>query len=114
MKTLIINIDTISSDKQKDLLGFILTTGLNFRKINEVKSGVNSKVLFVETETRAEEIAFKSFLSKNDICMPVSIERGNKAILEGKNLGTFTLLTNDAETYFQDVSTGKKFTIVRK
>ena len=67
MKTFFIDLDSLSPEKFKQLIGFILTTGLSFRKIDLVKSEKVNSTLVVETETRAEERSFNEFLKRNEI-----------------------------------------------
>lgn len=113
MKTFIIELENVSSEKQRDLIGFILTVGLNFRKINQVKGDKTSKVLFLEVESRSEEIALKSFLKQSEISSAITIEKSGKVISNGKLSGKFLPVISEVSEYFLDDSTGKKFNIVR-
>jgi hypothetical protein len=113
MKTYLIDLDGINSESFKNLMGFILTVGLNFRKLDQKTESGTGRALFVELLTKREETALKEFLEGEGIVAPIIIGKENKAILSGKKLGKFTLIDNPIGTYYQDSSTGKKFSIVR-
>ena len=113
MKTFLIDLDNISPEVFKELMGFILTVGLNFRKLDrKIESGLG-KTLFVELATKSEEKALNEFLDKQGISKPIVIGNANKANLEGKKIGTFSAVSDVGAEYL-DKSTGKKFSIVRE
>lgn len=114
MKTFIINLDEISSEKFREVIGFILVVGLNFRKVDLVKDDKTISSLIVEVETKAEEKSFSDFLNKNDISTPITILSNNNATIGLKVIGKFKQLGENAKssTYYQDKSTGRKFVIV--
>lgn len=112
MKTFLIELDNISPEVFKELMGFILTVGLNFRKIDKMESSGTGKTLFVELATKSEEKALNEFLDKQGIPKPIVIGNANKAILDGKKIGTFSAV-NDVSAEYLDKSTGRKFSIVR-
>jgi len=114
MKTFIINLDEISSEKFREVIGFILRVGLNFRKIDLVKDEKTLSNLVVEVETKAEEKSFSDFLKKNDISKPITILSNNNATIGLKVIGKFKQLGDNAKAnvYYQDKSTGRKFVIV--
>lgn len=116
MKTFLIDLDSLSPEVFRELLGFILTVGLNFRKIDLVRDNVTtSRSLVVETATKAEEKGLNDFLAKNEVEKPISILNNNKATVGIKVLGTFKQLGKNAtaELYYQDKSTGKRFVITK-
>jgi hypothetical protein len=112
MKTFIIDIDGLANDLSKELMGFVLTIGLNFRKIDSSLSG---RVLIIELSSKVEENALKQFLANNNIRQRVTIGSDNKAIVDGRKAGVFTQVksTEGLSEYYSDKSTGKKFTIVK-
>jgi hypothetical protein len=112
MKTYIIDLDGINTESFKELMGFILTVGLNFRKLDQKTESGTGRTLFVELATKSEETALKAFLEKQSIIPPIIIGNANKANLAGKNLGVFSLVENPIGSYYQDKTTGKKFAIV--
>ena len=112
MKTFIVDLGRLSPEVNKELLGFVLTVGLNFRKIDRKLTA--EKVLFIEAETRAEEKALKEFLSKNDIHGIMTIGNANKVDLNGESVGVFSSVKETiSDDYYFDNATGKKFAIVR-
>lgn len=115
MKTFFIDLDSLSSDVFRDLLGFILTVGLNFRKIELVKDNSTSRTLVVETASRAEEKALNEFLTRNEVEKPISILANNKATVGLKTIGVLKQLGKNAtaEMYYLDKSTGKRFIITK-
>jgi hypothetical protein len=113
MKTYLIDLDGINPDTFKNLMGFILMIGLNFRKLDQKTESGTGRTLFVELATKSEEKALKEFLDKEAIASPIIIGNANKANLEGKKLGVFSAVTSPIGTYYQDNKTGKKFAIVR-
>ena len=112
MKAFIIDINGLSNDSSKELMGFVLTIGLNFRKIDNSLSG---RVLIIELSSKVEENALKQFLANNNIRQKVTIGNENRAIIDGKRAGVFTLVksTDGLSEFYSDNSTGKKFTIVK-
>jgi hypothetical protein len=115
MKTFFIDLDILSSEIFRELLGFTLTVGLNFRKIDFVKDDKSSRVLVIEVETKAEEKALDEFLKLKDIDKPITVLSDNKATIGTKTIGTFKILGSGAlaEAFYLDKTTGKKFVIVR-
>ena len=113
MKTYLIDLDGISPETFKELMGFILTIGFNFRKLDQKTESGTGRTLFVELATKSEEKALKTFLNKQGVVVPIVIGNDNKANLEGKKLGIFSVVNNPIGTYYQDNKTGKKFAIVR-
>ena len=113
MKTYLIDLDGINPETFKTLMGFVLTVGLNFRKLDQKTESATGRTLFIETLTKREEMALKAFLDKEAIAAPIIIGNDNKANLEGKKLGIFSVVNNPIGTYYQDNKTGKKFAIVR-
>lgn len=113
MKTYLIDLDGINPETFKELMGFILTVGLNFRKLDQKTESGTGRTLFVELATKSEETALKAFLERQGIALPIIIGNANKASLSGKKLGIFSVVNNPTGTYYQDKTTGKKFSIVR-
>jgi hypothetical protein len=113
MKTYLIDLDGIDSEIFKILMGFVLTIGLNFRKVDQKTESGTGRTLFVELATKGEETALKTFLEKQSITPPIIIGNANKANLAGKTLGVFSLVEDPKGNYYQDKTTGKKFAIVR-
>lgn len=115
MKTFIIDLDSLSNDLFKELLGFIHTIGVSFRKVNNVVNDKVGQSLVVETSSRHEEKALKEFLVKQGISSPIVIGNANKANLEGKKLGVFCQVnsTEGLNSYYLDKNTGKKFSIIQ-
>jgi hypothetical protein len=114
MKTFIIDLDGINPETFKDLMGFILTVGLNFRKLDRKSESGTGRTLFVELATKSEEVALKKFLDKQGIIAPIIIGNANKASQEGKKLGIFSLVSSASTDCYLDNTTGKKFAIVRE
>jgi hypothetical protein len=113
MRTYLIDLDNLNLELCMELMGFILTVGLAFRKVNRQETGKVGKTLFVELKTISEEKALKDFLTKQGISRPIVIKNDNRAILDGKKLGTFSEVLNPENDFYLDNSTGKKFSIVR-
>ena len=113
MRTYLIDLDNLNLDLSKELVGFILTIGLPFRKIERREANKTGKTLVVELKTISEEKALKDFLTKQGISRPIVIKNDNRAILDGKKLGTFSEVLNPENDFYLDDSTGKKFSIVR-
>lgn len=113
MKTYLIDLDGINPETFKELVGFILTAGLNFRKLDQKTESGTGRTLFIELATKGEETALKAFLERQGIALPIVIGNANKASLDGKKLGIFSVVNDPAGTYYHDRTTGKKFSIVR-
>ena len=115
MKTYFIDLDSLSSEIFKELLGFTLTVGLKFRKIDLIKDDKASRVLVLEIETKAEEKALNEFFKQREVDRPITVLSNNKATIGLKTIGTFKQLGKDAisEAFYLDKTTGKKFVIVR-
>ena len=113
MKTAIIDLDNISLELFKELMGFTLTVGLNFRKLDQKTESGTGRALFIELATKAEEKALNELLNKLGITPPVIIGSGNKAVSGGKKLGTFKQ-TETTNAQYLDKTTGKAFSIVRE
>jgi hypothetical protein len=113
MRTFIIDLDGLNSETFKELMGFVLTIGLNFRKLDQRKESGTGRTLFVETATKSEEKALKEFLAKSNAANPIVIGNANKAVIGTNNLGIFTLDEKAVDNFYLDNTTGKKFTIVR-
>jgi hypothetical protein len=112
MKTFLVDLDGLATDIFKDVMGFTLTTGLNFRKIDQRMESGTGRTLIIETETKIEERVLKDFLLKHNVT-PIIIGSANKASLDGKKLGIFKQVTGDnLSNFYLDTSTGKKFSIV--
>lgn len=113
MKTFLIDLDGLAPEIFKELMGFILTIGLNFRKVDQRTESGTGRTLFVELATKSEEKALKEFLSKQNIASPIVIGNENKASLNGKSIGIFSQVNQVDGNYYLDTTTGKKFAIVR-
>lgn len=113
MKTYLIDLDGINPETFKELMGFILTAGFNFRKLDQKTESGTGRTLFVELATKSEETALKAFLERQGIALPIVIGNANKASLDGKKLGVFSAVDDPIGNYYQDKTTGKKFSIVR-
>jgi hypothetical protein len=114
MKTFIINLDELSPERFKEVIGFILSVGLNFRKLELVKDDKAVSSLIVEVETKTEEKSFSDFLKKNDVSTPMTILSNNNVTIGLKVIGKFKQLGENAKSnaYYHDKSTGRKFVIV--
>jgi hypothetical protein len=114
MKTFFIDLDALFPETFKSLIGFVIKTGMNFRKIELVTQGKTSQTIVVETVTKGEQIALKAFLDKEGIATPIAIGNANKASIGDKNLGTFSQVkdVSGLDSYYLDKSTGKKFTLI--
>ena len=114
MKTFFIDLDGMSLEDSRDLLGFIITVGLKFRKIELVRNEVSSKALAVETETLTESKALNEFFDKRLLEKPITILSNNKAIVGLKTIGKLKLLGENANApaYYLDKTTGKRLVIV--
>ena len=111
MKTVFIDLDILPETK-KDLLGFLLTQGYNFRKLEFVNALKNSQQFVIEAGNKREEIALNAFLKKAKVSISLMVESSGKAGLKGKKLGTFKELSGDTViSHYLDKSTGKKFAV---
>jgi hypothetical protein len=115
MKTFFIDLDSVSSEAFREVLGYVLTVGFKFRKIDLVKDSLTSRVLVVETETRTEEKAFKEFLKKNEIVEPIAVLNNRKAVVGLKTIGNFKQLEKNetANIFYLDKTNGKRFIITK-
>lgn len=114
MKTFFVDLDNLSSETFREVIGFILTVGLNFRKIDLIKADKAYRVLVIECSSKAEERGLKSFLDKHKVSEPIVIDSTNKANLGFKRLGALKQLgTKQVNDFYLDKSTGKKFIIER-
>jgi ABC-type nitrate/sulfonate/bicarbonate transport system substrate-binding protein len=107
MKTIFIDI----AENRKELSGFLLTHGYNFRQVDFVQGSISSKVLVVEAGNKKEEKALKAFIqaAKASVCLVV--EKSGKAGLKGKKLGTFQE-GKFLGGYYLDKTTGKTYGVV--
>jgi hypothetical protein len=114
MKTFFIDLDVLFPETFKSLIGFVLKTGMNFRKIDLVTQNKTTQTLVVETATKGEETALKAFLEREGIATPITIGNANKANLGNKKLGIFSQVedVSGLNSYYLDKSTGKKFTLI--
>jgi hypothetical protein len=113
MKTYLVDLDGIDPIAFKNLMGFVLTIGLNFRKLDQKTESGTGRTLFVEVLTKREETALKEFLEGEAIATPIIVGKENKASLNGKALGKFTLIEEASGNCYHDRTTGRKFAIVR-
>lgn len=115
MKTFFIDLDNLSSEIFKELLGFTLTVGLKFRKIELIRDDKSSRILVIEVESKAEEKALNEFFKCNEVEKPITVLSNNKATIGLKPIGTFKQLGKDinSDAFYLDKTTGKKFVIVR-
>jgi len=111
MRTEIIDLDGISPELFKELMGFTLTVGLNFRKLDQKTESGTGRALFIELATKAEEKALNELLTKLGVTPPIFIGNANKASLNGKKLGVFEQVESSGARYL-DKTTGKAFSIV--
>ena len=111
MKTAIIDLDNISSELFKELMGFTLTAGLNFRKLDQKTESGTGRALFIDLATKEEEKALNELLTKLGITPPVLIGNENKASLDGKKIGVFARVEIEKAKYI-DKTTGRSFSIV--
>jgi hypothetical protein len=107
----LIDLDNISPELFKELMGFVLTAGLNFRKLDQKTESGTGRTLFVELASKAEEKALTGVLTKLGLPEQITIGTSNKASLGGKKLGIFGLDNSNNAKYI-DKTTGKRFSIV--
>jgi hypothetical protein len=115
MKTFFIDLDSISSESFREVLGYVLTVGFKFRKIDLIKDSITSRILVVETETRTEEKSFKDFLKKNEIVEPITVLNNRKALVGLKTIGNLKQLEKNetAGVFYLDKTSGKRFVITK-
>lgn len=115
MKTYFISISELEPETFKKLLGFTLTVGLNFRKIEFISNEKKvSDVLVIEIASKIEEKALKKFLEESFISVKFTVDTANKAKNGLKKVGNFCeVISNDNDSYYLDKKTGKRFTIVQ-
>lgn len=113
MKTYLIDLDGVCQDTFRSLAGFVLSRGLNFRKIDLVTAGKTGASLVVELANKAEETLLNEFLKDMSIPSPVIIDNAGKAKLDGKKLGIFCQVRDvqGLTSFYLDRSSGKKFAI---
>lgn len=114
MRTIFLDITTLDKEIIRDLMGFTLTVGLNFRKVNFIeKDNTIKDLLLIETETRKEEKALKDKLMTLNIPEMMSSNDKNEIIKDKKRIGILTLNNNSENNHILDKSTGRKFSVVR-
>lgn len=115
MKTYIIDLDVLTPNLFRDLIGFVLSRGLNFRKIDLVSSGNVGQSLVIELANKSEETLLKTFLNDLDLASPIILGNGNKATIDGKKIGVFSQVreVSSYPSYWVDRSSGKKFALVQ-
>jgi hypothetical protein len=113
MRTFIVDLDTLSSENFRNLIGFTLRVGLNFRKIDSIDKDKTSQLMLIETSTKAEEKALSDLFDRLEIEKPRTILPNNKVTHGLKVLGTFKQLAKESnrDVFYLDKSTGKKFVI---
>jgi hypothetical protein len=109
IKTYLLN----SENQDQQILGFLLTSGLNFKKVDLVTNDKSNSVFFVETTNSQDEKNINSFVKENDLQKPKTILSNNKVTNGLKVIGTFKKLGDKAkrDIYFLDKSTNNKFVI---
>lgn len=107
MKTYLIDLTDLNNDQCKELLGFALTVGLNFRKVSNKEQG---KTLFLEVESIREETSLKKLLTQLSIQDNTFINNKDNSVLKNfKRIGFFKKVEDDEIfTYKQN-----KFSIVK-
>jgi hypothetical protein len=109
MKTIFVDLNILPETK-KDLLGFLLTQGYNFRKVDHINALGTSQMFVIEGGNKRDELALNAFLKKAKVSISLLVENSGKAGLKGKKLGTFKEVTGEIQTsHYLDKSTGKKF-----
>ena len=112
MRTFLINLDIVNEELQKEILGFILTKGIKFKKLDKVNDKQVKKALFLEPENKTEESNLKEFMKKNDIVSLTILDSAK--VLDGiKTIGKLKILKGVSENYYLDKITGKKFIITK-
>lgn len=107
MKTIFIDI----ADNRKELSGFLLSNGYNFRQVDFVQGNEKSKIFVVEAGNKREEKALKAFIQQTKVSVRLVVESSGKAGIGGKKLGVFKegLFLGG---YYLDRSTGKTYGVV--
>ena len=112
MNTFIIEIDKVDGEAARSLIGFFLSTGLNFRKLNRIKESSLGKCLFVEVENKTEKAIVENLLKNNHINNFSIIDNHDFSVnCNSEKIGTFKIVNTDY--MFEDSSSGKKFSIVK-
>lgn len=112
MSTFILDLSKLDQQVIKEILGFSLTVGLNFKKLNLVDLEITKDVLFVETETKAEEKSLKKLLNDLNVSNDI-INANNKVVSNNKRLGVFLKTKDNTKPFFVDKTTGNTFKIVK-
>ena len=111
MKTIFIDLN-ILPEISKELLGFLLTQGYNFRKVEFISQLQRSQTIVIECGNKREEKALNAFLKRVKVSIALMVENSGKAGLKGKKLGRFTELSGNVKvSHYLDKSTGKRFAI---
>lgn len=114
MRTTFLDITTLDKEIIRDLMGFILTVGLNFRKVNFIeKDNTIKDLLLIETESRKEEKALKDKLMTLSIAEMMSSNDKNELTKGKKRIGVLTLNSESENNHILDKSTGRKFSVVK-
>jgi len=111
MKTIFIDLN-ITPELRRDLVGFVLSQGYNFRQIEKVSPIESCSVLVVEAGNKAEEKALNDFLKRAKVSVSMVVENDGKAGKSGKKLGTFREALTPSKEFFRDRTTGKTFEVV--
>jgi hypothetical protein len=113
MKTIFIDLNIIP-ELRRDLVGFVLSQGYNFRQIERVNADGTNSVLVIEAGNKTEEKALNAFLKKAKLSVSMVVENDGKAGKSGKKLGTFreALTPSKDKGFFKDKTTGKTFEVV--
>ncbi len=111
MKTIFIDLN-ILPEISKELLGFLLTQGYNFRKVEFISQLQKSQTIVIECGNKRDELALNKFLKQAKVSISLMVESSGKAELKGKKLGNFKELSGDVViSHYLDKSTGKKFAV---
>lgn len=115
LKTYLIDIDALQNESFKELVGFVLTIGLAFRKIDLISGENTGQCLVIELATKGEETALRRFLNDVGAASPIVIKNDNKATLDGKKLGYFSQVRDVTSfaSYYVDKTSGKKFALIQ-
>ena len=102
-----------AENQDQQINSFLLTNGLNFRKVNFFVNEASNFVFFVEVSNQEDEKLLVNFVKNNDLKKPKTILSNNKVMSGLKVLGTFKKLDEKAKRteYFLDKSTNNKFVI---
>jgi hypothetical protein len=107
MKTIFIDI----ADNRKEVSGFLLTNGYNFRQIDFVQGDKSNKVFVVEAGKGKDEKALKAFIQEAKASVRLVVEKSGKAGKDGKKLGVFKE-GQFLGGYYLDKTTGKTYGVV--